>query len=226
MKISPSLLAAPLTRLGETIKNLKSPPIDYLHLDIMDGHFVPPLSFGEQMAKAIRQESNIPIDVHLMVANPEKEVPKYLPLEPEIITFHYEATDFPIRLAEKIRKTGAKSGLALNPSTPISVLQDLYPYFDLFLIMTVEPGYYGQSFLPTSWARLQEFQKIRKKMEELLDQKCLLQVDGGVNDQNIAQLAELGVDIVVAGAFVFQAEDPNLQAEILKENAKFALDEP
>ncbi|MCS6985731.1 MAG: ribulose-phosphate 3-epimerase [Leptospiraceae bacterium] len=223
MKVSPSILATRLTRLGEVLEKLKSPPVDYIHLDIMDAHFVPPLTFGEQLAEAVRSETEIPLDVHLMVESPEKEVPKYLPLEPEILTFHYEASGAPIRLAEKIRHAGVKAGLALKPSTPIQVVEDLYPYFDLFLIMTVEPGYYGQSLLSNSWARLKQFGDIRQRMAEFSDQRCLLQVDGGVSDKNIGRLAEAGVDIVVAGAFVFQGGDPNLQVEILKENAKLTL---
>ncbi len=219
MLVSPSILAAPLTRLGETLQQLKKPEIDFIHLDIMDGHFVPALTFGEQVAEAVKRETPIPLDVHLMVEHPEKEVPKYFALEPHNITFHYEAAKAPIRLAETIRKAGIKAGLALKPSTPVDILEDLYPYFDLFLFMTVEPGYYGQPFLQNSWHRLARFAEIRQRCAEQSDHEVILEVDGGVTEKNIARLAEAGVDMVVAGAFIFKAEDPNLQAEILKQAA-------
>ncbi|MDH5719643.1 MAG: ribulose-phosphate 3-epimerase [Spirochaetia bacterium] len=216
MKISPSILAANLTKLSESLGKLDINAADFIHLDIMDGHFVPPITFGEQISAAIKKETTIALDVHLMTSNPEAEVLKYIPLEPHNITFHYEATKFPVRLAEQIRKSGIKPGIALNPSTPIAVIKDIYTFFDLFLIMTVEPGYYGQSFLPNSLARIAEFNELRKSLSEKTDHFPLLEVDGGVNADNAVMLREAQVDIAVAGSFVFKSDDPCAQIEILK----------
>ena len=216
MKISPSILAANLTRLSEALGRLDRNVADFIHLDIMDGHFVPPLTFGEQISAAIKKETTIELDVHLMTENPEREVLKYIPLEPHNITFHYETTSFPIRLAEQIRKSGIKAGLALNPVTPIEVIKELYTFFDLFLIMTVEPGYYGQSFLSNGLKRIAEFNALRKVLSQETDHFPLLEVDGGVNAENASLLREAGVDIAVAGSFVFKSDDPCAQIEILK----------
>jgi len=216
MKISPSILAANLTRISEALNKLDKGVTDFIHLDIMDGHFVPPLTFGEQVSAAIKKETQVELDVHLMVSSPENEVLKYIPLEPHNITFHYEATSFPIRLAEQIRKSGIKAGIALNPATPLEVIKEIYTFFDLFLIMTVEPGYYGQSFLPNGLRRIAEFCELRKVMSQETDHFPLLEVDGGVNAENAPLLREAGVDIAVAGSFVFKSDDPCAQIEILK----------
>ncbi|MDH5716400.1 MAG: ribulose-phosphate 3-epimerase [Spirochaetia bacterium] len=218
MKISPSILAANLTRLSEALSKLNSEVTDFIHLDIMDGHFVPPLTFGEQLSTAIKKETSIPLDIHLMTAQPEKEIPKYYELEPHNITFHYEAASFPIRLAQEIRSKGIKAGIALNPATPVAVLNDIYTYFDLILIMTVEPGYYGQSFLSNGMQRLSEVMNLRQRLSEKTDHLPLIEVDGGVNAENAVSLRTINVDIAVAGSFVFKAEDYNTQIEILKGN--------
>ena len=218
MKVSPSILAAPLTELGSALRQLDPGLISFIHLDIMDGHFVPALTFGEAVSAAVKKETNIPLDVHLMVSHPHVEVPKYFPLKPHNITFHYEATSLPVRLAESIREQGILSGLALNPGTPVEVIEELYPFFDLLLIMTVEPGFYGQPFLPTSWARIERLVKMRERLSKTYNHHMLFEVDGGVNEQNCKRLRELGIDMVVAGSFVFKSEDPNERARILTGN--------
>lgn len=219
MKIAPSVLAAPLTRIGEAIEKLDPGVTDYLHLDVMDGHFVPQISFGEAICGEVAKSSNIPVDVHLMVTDPGAEAPKYFGMKPAFITFHYETTSFPIRLAKKIREEGIGAGLALNPVTPISVLESLYPYFDLILIMSIEPGFYGQSFLEVSMDRIREFDAMRSRLEKKYNHRPLIQVDGGVNGDNIGELREAGVDVCVAGSFVFKAQDPSAQITLLKERA-------
>ena len=219
MKIAPSLLASDLTDLSGTLKVLDKNSVDYLHLDVMDGHFVPQLSFGEAICKQIIQKSDIPSDVHLMVSKPENEVPKYFDMKPEFITFHHETTHFPIRLAQTIREAGIKPGLAVNPVTPISSLSSLYPYFDLFLIMSIEPGFYGQSFLPNSLDRIKEFNEMRNKLKTIDNHSPMLEVDGGVTANNIASLKAAGVDISVAGSAVFKSDDPNESVNLLKKTA-------
>jgi ribulose-phosphate 3-epimerase len=220
VKVSSSVLAASLSRIGEAIDKLDESIVDYIHLDIMDGNFVPPLTFGEGTVKAIKNDSNIPLDIHLMVNQPQKEVPKYFLLKPEILTFHIETTSFPIRLAQTIKEQGIKAGISLNPGTAIESLSDILPYIDLVLLMTVEPGYAGQKFLSNSYDRIKRLVQLRNKIKKDYGSSFLIEVDGGVTDQNIGDLKKAGVDIVVAGSFVFGAEDYNGQVIKLKEGCK------
>lgn len=213
MKVSPSVLATRLTQLSQIVKQLDEQTTNLLHMDIMDGHFVPPLTFGESFCQMLNEETNIPLDIHLMVSQPHREVPKYFSMQPYNITFHYEASDFPIRLLQEIRSHNIKAGIALNPKTPVAMLEELFPYLDLVLLMTVEPGYYGQAFLENGFERIAQFQKMRERY----DHKVELQVDGGINETNIQKLASLGVDIVVAGSFIFQSENPNQKILQLKD---------
>ena len=211
MKISASILATQITKLSATLPLLSHDSIDYIHMDVMDGNFVPQISFGEAITAEVKNLTNIPLDVHLMVVNPEREVPKYYKYKPEYITFHIETTSFGVRLAEDIRGNGSKVGISLNPSTPISLIENLLPYIDLVLLMTVDPGFYGQSFVRSG------MNKIAKTKELVKGTNILLEVDGGVGLGNIQELNSLGVDICVAGSAVFKNGDPNQNGTLLKQ---------
>ncbi|PJZ49648.1 MULTISPECIES: ribulose-phosphate 3-epimerase [Leptospira] len=214
MKISASILATQLTALANTVPNFKKEGIDLVHMDVMDGNFVPQISFGEAVNKEIKAMTQIPLDVHLMVEKPENHVPKYYELNPYCITFHAETTRFPIRLAQEIKKNGPKVGVSLNPGTPVSALETLLPYIDLVLIMTVEPGFYGQKFVDGG------MDKIRKVKSLISNYPIELEVDGGVNDTNIKELSQAGVDICVVGAGLFKSGDPSENGIRLKGLAK------
>ena len=213
MKISASILATPITGLSKLMPELKIESIDFIHMDVMDGNFVPQISFGEAITGEVKKLTSIPLDVHLMVQNPEREVPKYYAYNPEYITFHAETTNFGVRLSEDIKAHGSKVGIALNPGTPLNSIEYLLPYIDLVLIMTVDPGFYGQSFVKSG------MEKIRKAKEMIGDRKIQLEVDGGVGLNNIGELARLGVDICVAGSAVFKTGNPNENGTGLKKAA-------
>jgi ribulose-phosphate 3-epimerase len=206
-KISPSILAAEIINLKHILKKLSTEKIDFLHIDVMDGHFVPQLSFGEQIASEIKNNSKIPLDVHLMVDKPEQEIPKYFNIKPAHIVFHFEANLFPIRLLQEIRKYKIKGGIALNPTTPVSAIEPLIEYLDIILIMSVEPGFYGQSFLPASLKKLKETKKL------VGDRPIQISMDGGIKADNIRHIAEIGIDFFVAGSAVFKNEsiEKNIQ---------------
>lgn len=179
----------------------------------MDGNFVPQISFGEAFTKEVKSHTDIPLDVHLMVSNPELHVPKYFDLKPYCITFHIETTNFSVRLAEEIKKQGIKVGVSLNPQTPPESISQILPYLDLVLLMTVDPGFYGQSFVKSGFEKIAAVRKLTKPYN------IELEVDGGVNESNMEELAKLGVDITVVGSGLYKTGDPNAQGKKLKELA-------
>lgn len=206
--IAPSVLAADFTRLGEQVMEAQEGGADLIHVDVMDGRFVPNISMGIVVVEAIRRVAQIPLDVHLMIVEPEKYLADFVQAGATYLTFHAEATPHAHRAVQRIRELGAKPGLALNPATPLSFLETLLPDLDLALLMTVNPGFGGQKFIPGSTQRLRELRALRDR----LNPACLIEVDGGITPQTVTQVS--GADILVAGSSVF-----NLHSSI-QENIK------
>ncbi|PZA07402.1 MULTISPECIES: ribulose-phosphate 3-epimerase [unclassified Meiothermus] len=197
--IAPSVLAADFTRLGEQVREAQEGGADLIHVDVMDGRFVPNISMGIVVVEAIRRVARVPLDVHLMIVEPEKYLADFVQAGATYLTFHAEATPHAHRAVQRIRELGAKPGLALNPATPLSFLEPLLPDLDLALLMTVNPGFGGQKFIPSSTQRLRELRTLRDR----LNPACLIEVDGGITPQTVAQVS--GADILVAGSSVFNA---------------------
>ncbi len=201
--IAPSLLSADFTRIAEEVEAIENAGADMLHLDIMDGHFVPNLTFGPMLVKQIRKITKLPLDAHLMVSNPETLVDAFADAGADIITVHVESTVHLHRLLSSIRGKKIKTGVSLNPATPVDSISEVTSLLDLVLVMTVNPGFGGQSFIPEG------VDKVRRVKELLMknNSDALIQVDGGVNNQTAPLLWKAGADILVAGSFVFGSGD-------------------
>jgi len=202
MKIAPSILSADFAALGEAIARVEMAGADLLHVDVMDGHFVPNLSIGPPVIESIRKRTRLPLDVHLMIEEPERWVETYVKAGADYVTVHAEACAHLERALAMIREAGARAGVALNPSTPPEVLQYVLDDLDLVLVMSVNPGFGGQSFIPTA------YEKIRRLRAMLADRPVLVSVDGGVKAENAGLLAQAGATVLVAGSAIFGASDP------------------
>jgi len=202
--IAPSLLAADFSDLGGEVEMINESLADWLHLDIMDGSFVPNISFGFPVLEAVKELSTKPLDVHLMIVNPDRYLKRFRDAGASYLTVHYEACTHLHRTVTEIRSLGMKAGVCLNPHTPVMLLKDILPYIDMVLIMTVNPGYGGQSFISKSLNKIGELRSMID--EEGYD--VLIEVDGGIDTQNAPLLVHSGVDVLVAGNTVFSAQDP------------------
>ena len=204
MLVSPSLLAADFSRLGEDINMINNSEADWLHLDIMDGVFVPNISFGFPVIQSVAKICRKPLDVHYMVVQPERWVEQTSKLGAMMMNVHYEACTHLHRTVEDIHNHNMKAGVTLNPSTPVCVLEDILKDVDMVLLMSVNPGFGGQKFIANT------LDKTRKlcDMRERLNSKALIEVDGGVDANTAPQLADTGVDILVSGSYIFKATDP------------------
>jgi ribulose-phosphate 3-epimerase len=202
--IAPSVLAADFTKLGEDIEMVNNSQADWFHVDIMDGVFVPNISFGMFIIKAIKKIAKKPLDVHLMIVEPEKYIEQFREAGADVITVHYEACPHLHRTVQQIKATGAKAGVALNPHTPVHVLEDILPDLDLVLIMSVNPGFGGQKFI------YQTIPKVRKLTEMITtaNLSTIIEIDGGVGLQNAEELLKAGARVLVAGSSVFKSENP------------------
>lgn len=203
MYVAPSLLSADFMHLEDELNALTKAGADLLHIDVMDGHFVPNISFGPVVINKLAKTSKIPLDVHLMVENVSSFLPLFIPLKPKFISFHVEAETHPIRVCEEIRANGIHPGVVLNPHTSLESLKYLLDYVDMVLLMSVNPGFGGQSFLPHT---VQKVRDLRAMIDER-QAKVFIQVDGGINGLNAGELDEAGADILVAGNYIFSSND-------------------
>ncbi len=204
VKIAPSILSADFTNLGRNIESLSAWGADWVHFDVMDGHFVPNLSFGPLVCKAVRPLTKLPIDVHLMVNEPSRFIPWFLQAGADLITVHVEAEPHLHRALQQIREGGCKAGVVLNPGTPIVAVKEVLPYCDLVLIMSVNPGYGGQKFIPESLGKIAELRR-------MIDERGLdveIEVDGGIHPETAGPCLDAGATVLVAGSAVFEAQNP------------------
>ncbi len=210
--VAPSLLSADFLRLAEEIKMVNKSEADWFHLDIMDGMFVPNITFGFDIIKQINKLANKPLDVHLMIEKPERYIEKFAEAGADLITVHYEAANHLHRLVMQIKETGSKAGVAINPHTPVTCLEEIIPYSDMILIMSVNPGFGGQKFIQTSVEKVRKLNLMRKEK----NLSMLIEVDGGVNLDTGKQLIEAGANVLVAGSFVFKSNNPTETIKKLK----------
>ena len=204
IKVSPSILAADPLRLGEEAQRMVDAGCDWLHVDIMDGCFVPNLSYGPSLVKALRGRFSIPLDVHLMIVDPEKYVTRFVEAGAGIVTFHYEATLNAKGCIDMIHQAGAKAGISIKPATSVEVLRDILPMLDLVLVMSVEPGFGGQAFMPEAIDKVAQL----RAMIDQLGTNTIIEVDGGISSRNSRLLFDAGAEALVAGSSVFGAANP------------------
>nr|WP_287939153.1 ribulose-phosphate 3-epimerase [Algoriphagus sp.] len=212
VQIAPSILASDFANLQSEVEMLNRSEADYIHVDIMDGVFVPNISFGLPVTEAIHRHARKLLDVHLMIVNPDLYIEAFRAVGAEIITVHYEACTHLHRTIDAIKKLGAKAGVALNPHTSVDLLGDVLSDLDLVCLMSVNPGFGGQKFIENTYAKVTKL----KKLIEAKNSKAMIEIDGGVNLQNAPLLVEAGAGILVAGSFVFNSPDPLATVSALK----------
>ncbi|MBS7129673.1 ribulose-phosphate 3-epimerase [Clostridium sp.] len=214
VKISPSILSADFAKLGEDVKRVSEAGADWIHIDVMDGAFVPNITIGAPVVKALRDKSDKVFDVHLMAENPTRFIDDFVEAGSDLITIHYESEVHIDRAIQYVKSKGVKVGLALNPGTPVCLIKDLIPQLDMVLIMSVNPGFGGQKFIDYSLEKIREVNEFKKKYNNDL----MIQVDGGVGANNIKEIVEAGATVVVAGSAVFKDNKIEENIKLLKES--------
>ncbi|PNU21841.1 ribulose-phosphate 3-epimerase [Geothermobacter hydrogeniphilus] len=215
VKIAPSILSADFGRLAEEIQAVAAAGADYIHVDVMDGHFVPNITIGPLVTVAARQATELPVDVHLMIENPDLYIPEFAKAGADIITVHQEAVAHLHRTVQLIRSLGKKAGVSINPATPVSSLDVILEDLDLVLVMSVNPGFGGQGFIDSALGKISQ-------LRQMIDSRGLateIEVDGGVKIDNIGRIAAAGADVMVAGSAVFGSDDYTVTIDQLKANA-------
>ena len=212
LQIAPSILTSDFTRLGETLEMLGSSQCDYIHLDVMDGVFVPNISFGFPVIRNIAKKAAKPLDVHLMIVDPDRYIGVLRDAAPEYVTVHYEACTHLHRSLQNIRANGMKAGVVLNPHTPVSSLEYIAEFCDMVVLMSVNPGFGGQSFIESTYRKVAETKELLLRTGS----HALIEIDGGVNLTNAGALRDAGADVVVTGNAVFASEDPIATVELFK----------
>lgn len=210
--ISPSFLSADFLNLEADIEMINNSDADWFHLDVMDGVFVPNISFGFPIISQIKSKAKKPLDVHIMIVNPDNYIEKFAQVGTDILTVHYEACTHLHRTIQKIKSEGMKAGVSLNPHTSVSLLENVIEELDLVLIMSVNPGFGGQKFIENTYKKVSEL----RKMIDQSGSKALIQIDGGVNTENAKKLYDAGADVLVAGSSVFKSENPTQTIKDLK----------
>ncbi len=212
-KVAPSILAADFAKLGSEVSDICNGGCDYIHVDVMDGAFVPNISFGSAVMKSLNGYATVPYDVHLMIQNPDYYIDEFVTDNTEFITVHYEACPHICRTISHIKEQGVKAGVSINPGTPVSCLESVLPFVDMVLIMSVNPGFGGQKFIPGTAEKVAQLNNIRK-----CNRYCFkIEVDGGISDKNAGLLTSKGADILVAGSAVFKHEDRAEAIRVIKE---------
>lgn len=216
IKLAPSILSADFARLLEDVKKVENAGCEYLHIDVMDGHFVPNITLGPGLVKSLRKDVNMVFDAHLMIENPDAYIKDFVEAGADLITVHQEACIHLHRTIQNIKSYNIKAGVAINPATPIESIKHVLPLVDMVLIMTVNPGFGGQSFIESMTDKIEELKGIIDRQNLNID----IQVDGGVKPDNIKKVVEAGANIIVAGSAIFNSDDIDSTVKLLRENAK------
>lgn len=216
IKLAPSILSADFARLLEDVKKVENAGCEYLHIDVMDGHFVPNITLGPGIVKSLRKDVNMVFDAHLMIENPDAYIKDFVDAGADLITVHQEACIHLHRTIQNIKSYNIKAGVAINPATSIESIKHVLPLVDMVLIMTVNPGFGGQSFIESMIVKIKELKDIINKQNLNID----IQVDGGVKPDNIKKVVQAGANIIVAGSAIFNSDDIESTVKLLRENAK------
>ena len=218
IEILPSILSADMARFGEEIERVKQGGARAIHVDVMDGHFVPNISIGPPVVKSLRRATDLLLDVHLMIENPDQYIPEFISAGADVVTVHQEATRHLDRTISLLKSSGAEAGVAINPATPVETLSEVLPLVDMVLVMSVNPGFGGQKFIPYTLDKVRKLDRIRQ--EQRLDFR--IEIDGGLTPDNVAEAIRAGVDWVVAGNSVYGSPDPASRVQLMSRLAQEA----